>query len=130
MNTAPYIALAMVGLGGAAGSICRYMLGTYIGSFSHFPFGTLTVNVIACFVLGIVSEFCVYKSPFPPAMTLLLATGFCGGFSTFSAFILEIHVLLEQGRIMQLFLYGIASMALGYGALFCGMFLVGRLLSR
>jgi len=78
-----------VALGGAMGSVSRYLLGTWIQSVSHsidFPYGTLTVNLIGCFVIGLLSQLAEARGAFTPETRAFVFIGILGGFTTFSSF--------------------------------------------
>ena len=118
--------ILLIFLGGGAGSIARYCLGKWINSFHNFafPYSTLGVNILACFILGIVVALADEKQLLSPAMRLLLAVGFCGGFSTFSTFSIESLELLQNGNLFTSFSYILLSIVLCLVATFGGMFLV------
>src|SRR5215813_13791378 len=81
--------ILLVGIGGAFGSISRYLLGTWIQSLSQsldFPFGTLTVNLIGCFVIGFLSQLAEARGAFTPESRAFVFIGILGGFTTFSSF--------------------------------------------
>ena len=109
--------LLFVGLGGAAGSILRYLTDRRVQLWrdSVFPWGTLTVNVVGSFVLGFLSGWALSDGPHA-----LLAVGFCGGLTTFSTFGYEtVRLFLEKTRLYAVLnvvvttLAGLASGALG-----------------
>ena len=81
--------ILLVGIGGAFGSISRYLLGTWIQSLSQsidFPFGTLTVNLIGCFVIGFLSQLAETRGAFTSESRAFIFIGILGGFTTFSSF--------------------------------------------
>ncbi len=81
--------ILLVGIGGALGSISRYLLGTWIQSLSRsldFPFGTLTVNLIGCFVIGFLSQLAESRGVFTSESRAFVFIGILGGFTTFSSF--------------------------------------------
>jgi fluoride exporter len=81
--------ILLVGIGGALGSISRYLLGTWIQSLSRsldFPFGTLTVNLLGCFVIGFLSQLAESRGAFTPESRAFVFIGILGGFTTFSSF--------------------------------------------
>jgi fluoride exporter len=112
----------LVGLGGAAGSMLRYFCLKWIGPFNSqsFPLGTLTVNCVGCLLIGVFFGIATKNSSFSAEMQLLAMTGFCGGFTTFSAFTQDGLLLLQQQRITIFFLYFAASVILGLGATILG----------
>jgi CrcB protein len=108
--------LILIGTGGAVGSILRYLVQK---SFSaKFPVGTLSVNLIGCFVIGLL--WAISVKGMPESMRYLLMTGFCGGFTTFSAFGLETVQMMAYGRWTNSFLYILASVTGGIMATFFG----------
>src|SRR5689334_20843246 len=115
-----------VALGGAAGSVLRYWMGlALLGASRGIPVNTLTINVAGSFVLGVVLA-AVPGSNTP--LRLLLATGFCGGFTTFSTFTAEIVALDERAQGMRAVGYAVASLLLGVAAMLGGLHL-GRTLA-
>ena len=84
----------MVSMGGAIGALLRFVVGKQVA----FPFGTLSVNIIGSFLMGL--GFVYLASRFDGRLTLLLMTGVLGGFTTFSAFSLDAFRLYEAGRAM------------------------------
>ena len=121
-----FATIAAVGAGGALGAISRYGVGlvaTYLAGPS-FPWGTLTVNIVGSFIMGLmIAIFAHFWQP-PEAWRLFLVTGFLGGFTTFSTFSLDIVTLYERGDVYHALLYGMASIVLSVSALFVGMLLV------
>jgi fluoride exporter len=122
--------LFLVGIGGFFGSIARYATARSIDVKLNalFPYGTLTVNIIGSFILGIVIAWASRKGAGSENMRLLLATGFCGGFTTFSAFAFENLTLIEQKMIGSALLYISVSLILGVLAVYAGV-VVGRSLT-
>ncbi|MDZ4844333.1 MAG: fluoride efflux transporter CrcB [Chitinophagales bacterium] len=117
--------LLLVGAGGFIGSVLRYLAAQFVQNkfLSAFPFGTLSVNVIGCFAIGIIFAL-AEKGNLSAEWRLFLATGICGGFTTFSAFSIETISLMKEGQMTGAFLYILASIALGLGATFLGIVLV------
>lgn len=105
-----------VALGGAAGSVARYGLQQALND--KFPFGTLLVNVAGCLLIGLLWGWLTHQQS--SVARLLLVSGFCGGFTTFSAFAQESIALLQQQRIGLFILYGAFSVAGGLLATFAG----------
>jgi CrcB protein len=112
-----------VALGGAAGSVLRYWMGlALLGASRALPLNTLVINVAGAFVLGVI------LATVPATQTptrLLLGTGFCGGFTTFSTFSAEVVALAERGQPTRAAGYAIGSVLLGLVAVLGGT-LVGR----
>lgn len=114
-----------IGIGSCIGGICRYLLSQLIQNrfLSTFPFGTLGVNIIACFLIGVVFGLSD-KGNLTMEWRLFLATGILGGFSTFSAFSNETVALLRDGQLWQAFVYIACSIVVGLLATFIGISLI------
>lgn len=110
-----------VALGGALGSTLRYLLSKWVdGSTSGaYPYGTFTVNIIGCLLIGILSAL-VSKSTLSIEMRLLLVTGFCGGFTTFSTFANESLSLMRTQDWLTFIAYVTLSLWIGIGAVWLG----------
>ncbi len=105
------------------GSVARYMAqgaALRLGA-SAFPAGTLAVNVVGSFLIGMIYGWSDKAGDLAPAWRLFLATGFCGGFTTFSAFSLESISLFKSGNLTYVFLYIGGSVLAGLGACVAGM---------
>jgi fluoride exporter len=115
--------LVMVAIGGSAGSILRYLCQRWVYQFypHTFPWGTFLVNIAGCFLIGVFYSFSEKTDLLTPEWRLLLTTGFCGGFTTFSAFAFENLTLLRSGDITYFVLYILASVILGTAAVFGGI---------
>jgi len=117
--------LLLVFLGGGLGSSLRYWIGLYLNSYkSGIPYGTFAANIIGSLIIGIVLGLSLKNNYLSNNTILFLATGFCGGFTTFSAFAYENHLFLKSGDLMSFALYTIASFILGFAAVFFGMWVV------
>lgn len=118
--------LILVFVGGGFGSVLRFIIGKWLNnSESGIPFGTLAANVIGSLLIGIILGLAAKNSNLlTQNQTILLATGFCGGFTTFSTFAYENHVFLKTGDFTSFALYTIASFIVGFLAVFLGMFLI------
>ena len=103
-----------VGIGGFFGSILRYLISYYvnINTQTAFPLGTLTVNLAGSFLVGLIMAAVIGEN-IGHQSRLLLATGFCGGFTTFSSFSYEFFSLLQNEHIGYALVYAAASFALG-----------------
>lgn len=112
---------ALVAIGGAGGSLLRYGLQKW--GNGTFPFGTFLVNMTGCFLIGLF--WGLWQGESEGQKQVLLMTGFCGGFTTFSAFTLEGIQLLNNGRTAAFFIYTGCSIACGLLATFAGYKLVG-----
>lgn len=115
--------LLLVGLGGAAGSILRSLFAIWF-KHSSFPLATLLVNVIGSFVIGMVIAVSIRNSSFDANWRLFLATGLCGGFTTFSALSAEGLQMLQQQRYGAFVLYVAGSLLLGLLATWLGFSLM------
>ena len=111
--------ILLVGLGGAAGSMLRYVFSVW---FKHasFPIATFLVNIIGSFIIGAVFAYALRSEQFANNWRLFLAAGRCGGFTTFSAFSLESLAMLQQQRIGMFALYVGGSILLGLTATWLG----------
>lgn len=112
----------LVGIGGLLGSISRYLAATLITKTipSAFPYGTFAVNILGCLIVGVIFGLSE-KFDWLPEWRLFLATGFCGGFTTFSSFAYENIVLLQDKDYLTFASYSILSFALGLAATFIGL---------
>lgn len=113
--------LLLIFIGGGIGSVARYLLSSFTQKFwaiGTFPFGTLVVNMIGCFLIGYFTSTFLKIDDY---LKFFLITGFCGGFTTFSAFSIENYNLWQSQNYTLLFLYIILSVFLGLGAVFLGM---------
>jgi crcB protein len=118
--------ILLVGLGGAVGSIFRYLVSHFTCSdkdWFNFPLATFSVNMVGCLLIGILMGLCCRYSLFSGSMKLLLIIGFCGGFTTFSSFSLENLQLYESGHIFTLLVYILSSVLLGILFVWLGIFL-------
>ncbi len=122
--------LLLVALGGAGGSLLRYLLGGSVqrASGTGFPIGTLFVNVAGCFLAGVlVRHFMNIEGSAHLRAALLV--GFCGGFTTFSTFSVETVGLIEGGEYGRAAAYSLLSFSLCLGATFAGVALLTRPIS-
>ena len=116
----------LVGIGSFVGGSLRMVISKYIqlAVVGSFPLGTMVVNVLGCFLIGIFSSLSSDNGGVSPAVRLMLTTGFCGGFTTFSTFSLEILSLFEEGKFTIGLFYIVLSVLLGVLALFAAKNLV------
>lgn len=118
-------AALLVALGGAAGSVLRWLAVFWIGERlvpGPFPWGTFAVNVAGGFVIGLLGEFARHGSfGVTPQVRLLLVVGVLGGFTTFSSYSLETMNLLRDGRPGLAFAYAAGSVLAGLAAAFAGL---------
>ena len=114
--------------GGAVGSLARFLAGTAIMNrfASRFPLGTMIVNVTGCFLIGAIMTALTQRAPANPNLRLLLVVGFLGGYTTFSSFEWETFAAARDGSPWIGLLNVLASVALGYLAVWLGALSVGR----
>ncbi|HXI97541.1 MAG TPA: fluoride efflux transporter CrcB [Gemmatimonadaceae bacterium] len=112
----------LIAVGGAAGSVFRYLIGGVVQrtSASGFPVGTMFVNVSGCFLIGVLLRQFL-NMQVSPELRAFLIVGFCGGFTTFSTFSAETLGLIEGGEYGRATGYVILSVALCLAATFAGM---------
>ncbi|HET8736678.1 MAG TPA: fluoride efflux transporter CrcB [Pricia sp.] len=114
----------LVFVGGGAGSLLRYLISKTLNPhFAHFFLGTFLVNMLGCLLIGFILGLSTKGDYLSENQILILATGFCGGFTTFSAFAFEKHALLTAGELFHFSCYLIASIAIGIAAVGGGLWL-------
>ncbi|HYM20056.1 MAG TPA: fluoride efflux transporter CrcB [Candidatus Kapabacteria bacterium] len=114
----------LVGAGGFVGSISRYLVAVSLDRTLHpFPTGTFLINIAGCLLIGIIYGISDRNALLTPEWRLFLATGFCGGFTTFSAFAYENIHLIATEEYLHLFLYTGASIVIGFLAAAAGVFI-------
>ncbi|MDQ0558401.1 CrcB protein [Rhizobium mesoamericanum] len=120
----------LVAVGGAIGSVLRYYVSQWALKLAGpaFPWGTLTVNVVGCFVIGVFAEMILKRFDASPELRLLLITGFLGGLTTFSSFSLDAITLFERGAALSGALYIVASVGLSMAAVIGGLALMRAIL--
>jgi CrcB protein len=118
--------ILLVALGGAAGSVTRYFatLAAAQALGTQFPWGTLLVNIVGSFLMGLVIALGAHKLQLSNELRLALTTGFLGGFTTFSAFSLDFATLFERKDYALAALYLAGSVGLSILALFAALILV------
>lgn len=114
------------GLGGAARHGVNMLALRWLGPGS-FPFGTLFINITGSFLMGMAAEYFLVRMGLSQHLRLFLTTGILGGFTTFSAFLLETALLWERGQAGQALAYALLSVTLGVAGLFAGMAMVRTL---
>ena len=118
------IKVLLVGTGGFLGSVSRYLmsgLAHRIAGQANFPVGTLTVNVLGCLAIGLLSGLAESRQLFSPEMRLLIFIGFLGGFTTFSTFGYEIVSFARDGQLMASLANLMLHLVLGLGAVWTGL---------
>jgi len=114
----------LVFVGGGFGSVARYFLGKWFNNLeTSIPYGTMLSNVLGSFLIGLFLGYLSKTGNLSQAYTLLLATGFCGGFTTFSTFAYENHIFLKNGDYFSFLPYTLGSLILGFLAVFLGLHL-------
>ena len=109
--------ILLVGLGGAVGSMLRYLCQRSLNAVS-FPYGTLSVNILGCLIIGIL--WGLFTKHIDERLRLLLVTGFCGGFTTFSSFTYEGVEMMMDNRWVNLAVYTSISVFAGLAATYFG----------
>ena len=117
----------VVALGGGIGVCLRYLIGLIpLKEPFVFPVKTLVINLLGCFVIGLVASLAVKNSSLSSKLVLFIKTGFCGGFTTFSTFALETETLIKTGQSGLAVLYIALSVVAGVGLAFAGQVIVGK----
>ncbi|HET7412298.1 MAG TPA: fluoride efflux transporter CrcB [Pararhizobium sp.] len=116
----------LVAIGGAIGATCRHLVGILTLRLfgSGFPWGTITVNIVGSFLMGVIVELIAKRFNASLELRLFLMTGILGGFTTFSSFSLDTAFLWERGQTALALGYVVASVGLSVAALFGGLALV------
>ena len=119
----------IVAAGGAIGATLRHLTNLAMLRIAGpaFPWGTLVVNIVGCLAMGIFIELLARRFDGSAELRLFVATGLLGGFTTFSAFSLDVAVLYGRGAVVQAFSYVAASVLLSIAALFVGLWLAKTL---
>lgn len=121
--------LILVGIGGMLGSMSRYWTTVNFGKISTgFPLGTLTVNLIGCFVIAVVATLAEKTTLISPETRLFLATGLCGGLTTFSSLMYEVAMLLRDEEWWNAGIYLSTSVIGGFVALYLGFLIINKLI--
>lgn len=119
------VKLTLVGLGGGVGSILRYLISVCFVRYQHtIPWATFIVNIVGCLLIGLLFGLSEKGSIISGEMKLFLMTGFCGGFTTFSAFSIESVQLWQNGNYFMLAVYVVGSVLLGCLSVWLGFQIV------
>ena len=121
-----YVAIA---IGGVLGCWVRYAMTNLVQAIygREFPYATLTINLLACFMMGFLFEETLERLTISPVLRLGILTGFIGGFSTFSTFAMETLLLAEQGEPARSLLYVLLSIVFGLAAVTGGVYIARSL---
>lgn len=120
--------IALLIVFGAAGTLARYGLQGVVQERTGpaFPYGTLVVNIVGCFLLGGIAEYALTHLSVPPEWRIGITTGFLGAFTTFSTFSWETVRLIQEGEWKRASVYVLVSLIGGLLAIFCGMRIADR----
>lgn len=114
----------LVFVGGGLGSVVRYLFGKWLNNMgSSIPYGTMLANILGSLLIGIVLGYLSKTSNISHSTSLFLATGFCGGFTTFSSFAYENHLFLRNGDFFSFLPYMFGTLILGILAVFLGLYI-------
>ena len=118
--------LLFIGMGSFTGGVLRYLISRYVQSFltPSFPLGTLLVNILGCFAIGLFYGLFERGNLMNPNLRMFLTVGFCGGFTTFSTFMNENFQLIKDDNFFYLSLYVGLSLFVGFIMLYLGYSLV------
>ena len=124
------LASSYVALGGAIGALLRYQTGRWLTHWlgpnvvTAFPWATLTVNIVGSLLMGVLAGYMARHGQEGEQWRLFLGVGVLGGFTTFSAFSLELMLLIERGQAAQGLIYAAVSVLAGLSALYVGLILM------
>lgn len=126
-----WLMVGAVAGGGALGSVARYFAAGLLGRTfgTAFPWGTLAVNIVGSFAMGMVVELIALKFSASQELRAFLAVGVLGGFTTFSSFSLDTAVLFQRGEFGHAMVYVLASVMGGLFALFAALYLVRQVIA-
>ena len=116
--------ILIVGVGSFAGGVLRYILSvglSKLGRLWAFPIGIMVINILGCFLIGVLYGYFKSKATTDPVLPVLLMTGVLGGFTTFSTFSFETIQLLQQNEWLKAAFYVVGSVGLGVAACYLGI---------
>ena len=123
-----------VALGGALGAMARFGLNVFLQRDVEFPWGTLSANLIGCFVMGLVAQLIASTAWFndagiiPDQYRLLFAVGFCGSFTTLSSMVLELNTMIQKNELFYSFSYLVGTLVGGVACFYIGIVLMRAVL--
>ena len=123
-----------VALGGALGAIARFALNVFLQRDVEFPWGTLSANLIGCFVMGLLAQLIANTDWFndagiiPDQYRLLFAVGFCGSFTTLSSLVLELNTMIQKNELFYSFSYLVSTLVGGFACFYFGIVLMRAVL--
>jgi CrcB protein len=120
-----------VAIGAAAGGLARHYFGAFIQQRTaiDFPIGTFVINVTGSFLIGLFMRYALQTTWVSPEMRMLLTTGFCGGYTTFSTFSYDTLLLINDGEYGRATLYVVASVVIALAATMLGVAAANKLLA-
>ncbi len=120
------MAFLIVFIGGGLGAALRHGVNVWTARLfgTGFPYGTLTVNIVGCLAMGLIAGYFALKGDASQHWRLFLTTGILGGFTTFSAFSLDVALLYERGEVTLAAVYVLASVLVSLAGVFAGLALV------
>ena len=123
-----------VALGGALGAMARFGLNVFLQRDVDFPWGTLSANLIGCFVMGLLAQLIANTAWFndagiiPDQYRLLFAVGFCGSFTTLSTLVLELNTMIEKNELFYSFSYLVSTLVGGFACFYLGVVIMRAVL--
>ncbi len=135
MHTVLYSYL-FVALGGAFGAMARFALNVFLQRDVEFPWGTLSANLIGCFVMGIIAQLIASTAWFndagiiPDQYRLLFAVGFCGSFTTLSTMVLELNTMIQKNELFYSFSYLVTTLVGGFACFYLGIVILRAFLPQ
>lgn len=124
-----------VAIGGALGAMARYALNVALQRDVALPLGTLSANLLGCLIMGVVAQLVAESAWFnasgiiPDQYRLLFAVGFCGSFTTLSAFVFEMNVFMQRDEILTAFSYLLATIVGGFACFYAGVALTRTMMA-
>lgn len=121
--------MLLVAMGGAVGAAARYGVSSAVSRLagSAWPWGTFAINIAGSLLIGVLAGWLAFRGGGGTQLRLLLGVGFLGGFTTFSAYTMEIALMVERREWAAAAAYSISSVVLGLVAVFVGLWLARRI---